>query len=206
MTRLIAGSAGGRRITTPSGAKTRPTTDRVREAMFSRLASLVGFDDIAVLDLYAGSGALGLEAASRGARQVCCVESDPATARLIARNASTLDLSAAVAVNVSRVEQVVPSGPTALGGATAYDLVLADPPYPLGEDALEAVLQGLIEAAWLVPGAVVMVERSSRSPAPRWPSALAPLRSKKYGETTVHDAVHAGERIGPSPGTIDEHD
>ncbi|MGB6023146.1 MAG: RsmD family RNA methyltransferase, partial [Ornithinimicrobium sp.] len=87
MTRIIAGRAGGRPLATPKGSATRPTTDRVREAMFSRLDSLVDFAHSRVLDLYAGSGALGLEAASRGAPEVVCVESDKPTARLIQRNA-----------------------------------------------------------------------------------------------------------------------
>ncbi len=184
MTRIIAGSAGGRSLSTPKGPRTRPTTDRVREAMFSRLESLIDFGDTHVLDLYAGSGALGLEAASRGAPTVTCVESDKPTAGLIRCNASTLGLGE-VSVRCERVERVLRAGP----GETSYDLVLADPPYLLDENAVAAMLALLIEGHWLRPGAVVMVERSSRSPEPRWPEGLKPQRSKAYGETTVHDAA-----------------
>ncbi|MGC1209167.1 MAG: 16S rRNA (guanine(966)-N(2))-methyltransferase RsmD [Ornithinimicrobium sp.] len=184
MTRIIAGSAGGRSLSTPKGSRTRPTTDRVREAMFSRLESLIEFGDAQVLDLYAGSGALGLESASRGAVAVLCVESDKPTAGLIRRNASALRLRQ-VSVQCERVERVLRVGPD----GTAYDLVLADPPYPLDDDAVATVLTLLIEGHWLRPDAVVMVERSSRSPGPRWPEGLKPQRSRAYGETTIHDAV-----------------
>ena len=184
MTRIIAGRAGGRSLSTPKGSATRPTTDRVREAMFSRLDALVDFAQSRVLDLYAGSGALGLEAASRGAREVLCVESDKPTARLIQRNAVGLDLGC-VSVRSERVERVLRQGP----GPAAYDVVLADPPYPLEEDAISVMLSLLVSREWLRPEAVVMLERSSRSPAPAWPEGLDPERSKAYGETTVHDAV-----------------
>ncbi len=184
MTRIIAGRAGGRSLSTPRGSATRPTTDRVREAMFSRLDSLIDFADVHVLDLYAGSGALGLESASRGAPQVVCVEWDKPTARLIQRNAIGLALGD-VTVRCDRVERVLRHGP----GTAAYDLVLADPPYPLDEDAISAMLTLLVNEAWLRAGAVVMLERSSRSPVPRWPAGLDPQRSKAYGETTVHDAL-----------------
>ncbi|MGB3257892.1 MAG: 16S rRNA (guanine(966)-N(2))-methyltransferase RsmD [Ornithinimicrobium sp.] len=184
MTRIIAGRAGGRPLATPKGSATRPTTDRVREAMFSRLDSLVDFAHSRVLDLYAGSGALGLEAASRGAPEVVCVESDKPTARLIQRNAMALDLEHVI-VRGERVERLLRQGP----GASAYDLVLADPPYPLDEDAISTVLTLLVTQEWLRPDAVVMLERSSRSPLPKWPGGLEPLRSKAYGETTVHDAL-----------------
>ncbi|MGB3828455.1 MAG: 16S rRNA (guanine(966)-N(2))-methyltransferase RsmD [Ornithinimicrobium sp.] len=184
MSRIIAGTAGGRSLRTPAGSATRPTTDRVREAMFSRLTSLIDFADVRVLDLFSGSGALGLEAASRGAAEVLCVESDRATARLIQRNAGALDLDA-VTVSCDRVERVLRRGPV----DAAYDAVLADPPYRLEEDSVAAMLLDLIEVEWLRPGAIVMLERSSRSPAPRWPPGLRPQRSKAYGESTVHDAV-----------------
>lgn len=184
MTRIIAGSAGGRSLSTPKGSRTRPTTDRVREAMFSRLESLIDFEDAQVLDLYAGSGALGLESASRGAPEVTCVESDKLTAAVIQRNASDLGLGA-VRVRCDRVERVLRAGP----GPTAYDLVLADPPYPLDEDAIAAMLVLLVEKRWLRTDSVVMLERSSRSPDPRWPVGLGPQRRKAYGETTLHDAA-----------------
>jgi len=183
MTRIIAGSAGGRALHTPKGDATRPTTDRVREAMFSRLESLLDFTDARVLDLYAGSGALGLEAASRGAAHVLCVESDRATAALIGRNAASAGLPM-VNVRTDRVDRTLARGPE-LG---AYDLVVADPPYWFDEVAIAGMLGALMTHEWLSAQAVVVLERSSRSPHPRWPAGLGAMRSKKYGETMLHDA------------------
>lgn len=193
MTRIIAGSAGGRRIRTPGGSATRPTTDRVREALFSRLESATQLRGAAVLDLYAGSGALGLEAASRGAVQVLCVESHRATARLIEGSARDLGLTQ-VQVLADRVERVLERRP----GDTAYDVVLADPPYPLTEPELAEVLVLLDERGWVAEGGLVVLERSIRSPEPAWPAGWCPLRSRRYGETTLHVAERpsvTGDRI-----------
>jgi 16S rRNA (guanine966-N2)-methyltransferase len=188
MTRIIAGSLGGRRIGTPRGAGTRPTSDRVREALFSRVESLMDLRDAAVLDLYAGSGALGLEAASRGAGRVLLVESSRAAAQVVSRSVADLGLGRVAAVRADRVERVLRHGP---GGRAAYDLVLLDPPYPLGEEELTEVLGLLVGQDWLAPGALVVLERSSRSPAPRWPAGLVALEPRRYGETTVHFAEPA---------------
>ena len=180
MTRIIGGAAGGRRITAPAGQQTRPTTDRVREALFSSIESWCGsLQGLRFLDLYAGSGAVGLEAWSRGAGAVTLVESDRRTAQLIADNAGTLGFAKAqvVATPVASVLAAPPSAP--------YDVVFLDPPYPLDEDALGRDLALLDERAWLVPGAMVVVERSSRSPGPTWPSGIEGTRSKRYGETVL---------------------
>jgi 16S rRNA (guanine966-N2)-methyltransferase len=179
MTRIIGGSAGGRRIGTPPGTATRPTSDRVREALFSaveaRLGSLRG---LRVLDLYAGSGALGLEALSRGAGLLTAVESDRRTARLVQANASVLGMRVEVlAQPVSRVLAAPARAP--------YDVVLADPPYPLGEDELAEVLGELVRQGWTGPGTLLVLERSSRSPEPRWPAVFSPAKRKDYGETTL---------------------
>lgn len=179
MTRIIAGTAGGRTLHTPRGARTRPTTDRVREALFSRVEALLDLDGCAVLDLYAGSGALGLEAVSRGAAHLLSVERHKDSARLIARNATELGL-AGVDVVTGTVVPVLAAGP----GDERYHLALLDPPYPLGEDDLAEVL-GLL-TAWLDPDALVVVERSSRSPQPRWPEGLVHLDTRRYGETALH--------------------
>lgn len=184
MTRIIAGRLGGRRIATPRGAHTRPTSDRVREAVFSRIEALTDLAGAAVLDLYAGSGALGLEAASRGATTVLHVESHRGTAGLIQRSVTELGLREVARVRVERVERVLREG-TGDGG---YDLVLLDPPYPLGEEELAEVLRLLVSGGWLRPGALVVVERSSRSPEPRWPAGLTALEPRRYGETAVHYA------------------
>ncbi|WP_426561483.1 16S rRNA (guanine(966)-N(2))-methyltransferase RsmD [Angustibacter sp. McL0619] len=179
MTRIIAGSARGRRLQVPPGRDTRPTSDRVREALFSRLEHEGVLDDAHVLDLYAGSGALGLEALSRGARSALLVESDRGTAALVRRNlgATGLDGASVLAVPVARA-LARPSG-------QAVDLVLADPPYPLEEPALAEVLALLVDNGWLAQGAVVVVERSTRSPEPTWPDGLTRVDERTYGETRL---------------------
>lgn len=182
MTRLIAGRLGGRRLATPRGADTRPTTDRVREALFSRVESLLDLSGVAVLDLYAGSGALGLEALSRGAARAVLVEADRRTAALVRTNLRDLGLQREARVLAEKVDRVLERGPE--GGA--FDLVLLDPPYPLTEDALASTLSLLFGRGWLTEDALVVVERSARSPEPTWPEGLTPIRSRTYGETTLH--------------------
>lgn len=180
MTRIIGGAAGGRRLQTPRGAATRPTSDRVREALFSAIESWCGsLHGLRFLDLYAGSGAVGLEAWSRGAGVVTLVEQDRRTAALIADNARTLGYAKAdvVAASVHGVLQRPPVAP--------YDIAFLDPPYPLGEDEVGRDLAELDAQGWLVPGALVVVERSSRSPQPRWPDGFSDHREKRYGETVL---------------------
>lgn len=181
MTRIISGSAGGRRIQTPAGSATRPTSDRVREALFSRLEHRELLDGAKVLDLYAGSGALGLEAASRGAALVLLVESHMAAAKVIRANIDVLGLRGARVI-VDTVERALAAGPP---GGIRMDLVLIDPPYDVSEDALGAVLAALVEREWLARDAFVVVERSSRSPQPSWPEGLELSGEKRYGETTM---------------------
>jgi 16S rRNA (guanine966-N2)-methyltransferase len=187
MSRIIAGSARGRRIAMPTGARTRPTTDRVREALFAALASWAGaadrpaeqaLADLAFCDLYAGSGAVGLEAASRGAHPVLLVESDRRTAQLATRNATELGLG--VQVQTAGVEELMDRPAT-----RAYDVVFADPPYELPSDAVSTVLTGLVEHHWLTPTALVVVERSRRSLALHWPDAFAQVWVRRYGETVL---------------------
>ena len=187
MTRIIAGSAGGRTLRTPPGASTRPTSDRVREAVFSALDARDAVRGARVLDLYAGSGALGLEAASRGAASVVLVESDHRAADVIAANARTLGLDRA------RVQRSTVATALAVDPAPSdvADLVFLDPPYDLAEDALAAVLDRLTRA-WLAPDALLVVERSTRSPEPTWPDGIRlATKPKKYGETTVWYATRA---------------
>jgi 16S rRNA (guanine966-N2)-methyltransferase len=181
VTRIISGSAGGRRLQTPPGAATRPTSDRVREALFSRLEHRGLLEGTNVLDLYAGSGALGLEAASRGAALVLLVESSKAAAKVIRANIAVV-ARAGVRLVGDTVERALGAGPP---GGIRMDLVLIDPPYDLPEDALASVLEALVERAWLARDAFVVVERSSRSPQPRWPKGLELSGEKRYGETTV---------------------
>lgn len=179
MTRIIGGSAGGRRLRTPSGSSTRPTTDRVREAVFSKLEAWGMLREARVLDLYAGSGALGLEAASRGAAAVDLVESARGVTEVIRQNAAQLDLGN-VQVSTQRVETFVAQTPRA-----AYDVVFLDPPYPVADVALAHVLGGLSAPGWLAPSSVVVVERSSRSPEPPWPDGWRRIDEGTYGETRI---------------------
>jgi 16S rRNA (guanine966-N2)-methyltransferase len=181
MTRIISGTAGGRRIQTPPGSATRPTSDRVREALFSRLEHRDLLEGANVLDLYAGSGALGLEAASRGAAIVLLVESHKNAAKVIRANIAALGLRGARLV-ADTVERALTAGPP---GGIRMDLVLLDPPYDVGEGALGDVLRALVEHGWLAPDAFVVVERSSRSPQPTWPDGLELSGEKRYGETTM---------------------
>lgn len=180
MTRIIGGAAGGRRLQTPRGDATRPTSDRVREALFSSIESWAGsLAGLRVLDLYAGSGAVGLEAWSRGAEAVTLVESDRRTAALVAANARDLGFWAA---------HVVAASVAATLGRPAdapYDLVFLDPPYPLDDASVAADLAALADHGWLAPGALVVVERSVRSPEPAWPAGIEPGRRRAYGETVL---------------------
>ncbi|WP_131105220.1 16S rRNA (guanine(966)-N(2))-methyltransferase RsmD [Ornithinimicrobium sufpigmenti] len=196
MTRIIAGVAGGRTIRTPRGRDTRPTTDRVREALFSRVEALLDLDGARVLDLYAGSGALGLEALSRGASALLAVERHRPTARLVEQNAELLGLTGQVRVHPGAVEPLLAAGPS----SDAYDLVLADPPYPLGEEELTRTLQALVRHGWLTPDALVVVERSRRTPSPTWPPGLAHLDTRTYGEAALHlaEAVEEGGPAAPA--------
>lgn len=186
MTRIIAGTAGGRTLRTPAGDGTRPTTDRVREAVFSALVARDVIAGVDVLDLYAGSGALGLEAASRGAATVTLVEADRRAAAVASANIATLGLSGCRVVT-ARVAAFL-----ARPAGTAYGLVFLDPPYAVAEDEISAALTALVDGGWLADAALVVVERSTRTPEPTWPEGLAHDLTRTYGETAIHYATHGG--------------
>ena len=186
MTRIVAGAAKGRTLQVPRGASTRPTSDRVREALFSRLDHEGVLDGARVLDLFAGSGALGLEAASRGARHVLLVESSPVAATVCRRNAAALGLDG-VQVRAQPVASLL-----ADPAHTPYDLVFLDPPYSLGEQVLSDSLARLVIGSWLSADALVVVERSSRSPEPGWPVGLQRTADRRYGETRLWFAEPEG--------------
>lgn len=193
MTRVVAGRWRGRRLEVPRSG-TRPTADRVREAVFSSLDhDLGGFDRLAVLDLYAGSGALGIEALSRGAARAVFVESDPASAAVIRRNLAAL--GAADEATVMGVSVVVAARRAPPGGG--FGLVLADPPYDLPAAALRAALTALAEGGWLEADATVLVERSRRAAETPWPVGFAAEAERDYGETRVW----YGRRNDRPPGT-----
>jgi 16S rRNA (guanine966-N2)-methyltransferase len=179
MTRIIGGIAGGRRLRTPSGDATRPTADRVREALFSALEAEFGtLRGLRFLDLYAGSGAVALEAASRGAVGVTAVESDRRTAAIVTANAASVGLE--VDVRGQSVAGVLTGSP-----AAPFDVVFLDPPYPMSADEVVAALTALVAHDWVQPGGAVVVERSARSVEPSWPEGLELRRKKKYGETVL---------------------
>ena len=178
MTRLISGVAGGRRLKVPRSG-VRPTGDRAREALFNSLGSLLELRGSTVLDLYAGSGALGLEALSRGAASVVFVESSPGVLPVLKANLASVGLPG------GRV--IAGSVPTVVGGAppAAFDVVLADPPYATPAEEVQAVLRDLVAGGWLAPGAVLVVERSSREKDWEWPTPLSGLRDRRYGEAVL---------------------
>ena len=176
MTRLIGGAAGGRRIAVPPTG-TRPTSDRVREALFSMLEARGALEDAEILDLYAGSGALGIEALSRGASTAVLVERDPRACAVITRNVTVAGVAGAL-VRRSAVVAYLRRTPGPV------DLVFVDPPYG---DAVDDVLALL--PRWTRTGALVVLERDRRSPAPAWPEGLEPEEPRTYGETTLHVAT-----------------
>ncbi len=178
MTRVVAGSARGRRLAVPP-AGTRPTSERAREALFNSLATMLELEGARVLDLFAGSGAIGIEALSRGADRAVFVESDRAAQSVIEQNLATAKLGGSVIVRRS-VESYLagpPDGP--------FDFVFADPPYAAPEADVEIVLRTLAREGWSEPGTVVVLERSARGTAPVWPDPLEMIKQKRYGEGSL---------------------
>jgi 16S rRNA (guanine966-N2)-methyltransferase len=179
VTRVIAGVAGGRRLTVPTGRDTRPTSDRAREGLFATVHALLGpLDGLRVADLYAGSGAVGLEALSRGAAHALLVESHPRAARVIRANIDALGLLGAE-LAADRVAQVLRGSP-----AEPYDLVFADPPYAMAALQVTAMLEALRDNRWLAAGALVVVERATRGGPLAWPPGYTADRNRGYGEGT----------------------
>ncbi|WP_427919767.1 16S rRNA (guanine(966)-N(2))-methyltransferase RsmD [Streptomyces sp. cg40] len=181
MTRVIAGEAGGRRLAVPPGTGTRPTSDRAREGLFSTWQSLLGapLNGERVLDLYAGSGAVGLEALSRGAGHTLLVEADAKAARVIRENVKAVGLPGAE-VRAGKAEQVVQTA----APAEPYDIVFLDPPYVVADHDLREILLTLRSGGWLAPDALVTVERSTRGGEFGWPDGFEGIRARRYGEGT----------------------
>ncbi|MGN5239716.1 MULTISPECIES: 16S rRNA (guanine(966)-N(2))-methyltransferase RsmD [unclassified Rhodococcus (in: high G+C Gram-positive bacteria)] len=185
MTRIVAGRAGGRRLKVPPRG-TRPTSERVREALFSSLDARMDLDGAVVLDLYAGSGALGLEALSRGAAHAMLVESDAKASAVIRDNIAVVGLSGAMLRSAPVAAVLV------AGADREYDLVFADPPYAIAESAVSAMLIALVEHGWVGENTIVVLERSSRAPETAWPTGFDVDRVRKYGETRVEIAACYG--------------
>ncbi len=194
MARIVAGSVGGRRIEVPRQG-VRPTSDRVREALFAALDAAGVLPGAAVLDICAGSGALGLEALSRGAAHVLFVESDRRVATVLRRNIDALGFPDDTEVEVAPAGVVL-----AAPAPRAYDLLLADPPYDVGGDEVAGWLAAAVQHGWLSAGATVAVERPARAGEFGWPAGLHGSRDRRYGDTVLHlgyrpahDAPERGE-------------
>ena len=190
--RVVAGLAKGVPLRAPASNPTRPTTDRVREAVFSVMADWAGtaggpaeaqLAGLSLLDLYAGSGALAVEAMSRGAASATAVDSASAAVMAIRTNAQAAKL--AVTAVRSSVTDFLKKQP-----ATPFDIVWLDPPYNMASEAVDDVVS-LVAAGWLAPGGLVALERSARDAAPNWSAGLAAHNSRRYGETVVHFAEEA---------------
>lgn len=178
MTRVISGTARGRQLKVPRTG-VRPTGDRAREGLFNSLGSLLDLEGARVLDLYAGSGAIGIEALSRGAAEAVFVEQSMGVVRVLEENI------AATRLRGGRV--VVGSVPTVVARQAPgpFDLVVADPPYAVETAVVLQVLTSLTEHGWVAPDAVVVVERSARDPLWEWPTPLSGLRDRRYGEALL---------------------
>ena len=177
VTRIVGGTAGGRRLVMPRGRDTRPTSERTREGLFSALEAVHGtLHGRAFLDLYAGSGAVGLEAASRGSAPVLLVEHASGALAALRSNVGALQL-AQVDVVADQVERVL-----ARPAPRAFDIVFLDPPYA---DPVERDLQLLVDNGWLADDVTVVVERATRTGAPTWPAELSEDRVRRYGDSTL---------------------
>ena len=203
MTRIVAGSAKGRTLAVPKSG-TRPTSERVREALFSRLDHMNVLEGATVLDLFAGTGALGLEALSRGAARATLVEKASAAARVASANVRATGLPARVVTADVRA-YLGGRGGEALTGEN--DLVFIDPPYDIPEGDMTTVLSAL--APWVGPDSLIVVERSTRAPAPTWPPVLVLEDTRAWGETVAYfagpplpkdeESSDAAERAAASP-------
>lgn len=204
--RIIAGRHRGRSLQAPRGRDTRPTPDRVRESLFAMLDGLDACDEARVLDLFAGSGSLGLEALSRGAAHVTLVDQGSGPQAAIARSIAGLGEETRTRVLGQKAQTAVER---LREDGESFTLILADPPYPLGEDELARLLGGIQD---LLDGlsALLVVERSVRSPQPRLPDRLEVYREKTYGETRMwllqlvdDEGVATHEGTAPYEGTVD---
>lgn len=185
MSRIIAGAAGGLRLVSVQGDNTRPTTDRVKESLFSKLESYGVLEGARVLDLYGGSGALGCEALSRGAAAVELVDQYPKAVQVIQRNLNAV-LRACLQQGMRPNAQVVRSSAQAYLAAASgrWDLVFIDPPYAAPNDQVLADVDAV--AAALAWDAIVVVERSARDAEPAWPVCVHRFAARTYGQTTLY--------------------
>jgi 16S rRNA (guanine966-N2)-methyltransferase len=197
MTRVIAGAFKGRRLEVPEEG-VRPTSDKVREALFSAIESRRDLGGARVLDLFAGTGALGIEALSRGATFAVFVESNRAAVRMLTKNLESLSLIGQSRVVVAKAKEFLAAQTNAAQINTAptntaqtntdrdaFDLVLLDPPYEISNAGVDELLTVLVTHGWLAPGATVALERPTKSAAPTWPEQIDHKSHRTYGDTTV---------------------
>ena len=187
--RIIAGVAKGRSLSSVAGA-TRPTSDRAREAIFSTLTSEFGdFLGLHILDLFSGSGAMALEALSRGAFLVHCVEKDDAATKTITTNSALVQKAQPVGTfhlfHMS-VQKFVESTPE-----NQYHFVYIDPPYDFADSEITTILQDLHSNNFFKDGAVIAIERATKSAKPLWPQGYEPSRTKVYGQASIYYANYA---------------
>ncbi len=185
--RVIAGRFKGRTLDAPKGLNTRPTSDRVREALFNVLehgAPALDFEGARVLDLFAGSGALGLEALSRGARYSLFIEDDAGARGAIRRNVEALGLTGITKIWRRDATKLGPAGSLA-----PFDLIFCDPPY--GKGLGERALASAVEGQWIAPEAIAVLEERAGS-APAWPAPFEEIDRRRYGDTEIAIAKVSG--------------
>jgi 16S rRNA (guanine966-N2)-methyltransferase len=181
--RIVGGAFGGRRLVAPAGQSTRPTAEKVRAALANSLAAAGGLVGARVLDLYAGSGALGLELLSRGASSAAFVERDRLALTALRANVTTLG---AVGVTVIASDaRAFAAHQAGVGGLGPFDVVVADPPYELAGDDVMAVITALHRSGVLAAHADLIVERRATPGEPDWPPPLSAVRVKRYGDTQL---------------------
>jgi 16S rRNA (guanine966-N2)-methyltransferase len=176
VTRIVAGAAKGRHLVVPHRG-TRPTSERAREGLFNTLRAHLSIEGANVLDLFAGTGAVGLEALSRGAAAVTLVESDRAATDVVRRNIEVVGLPGATVLRRQAAAFLVGAGTD-----QAFDLVFADPPYAYRDEQLAALLTALVEPGWLAPAAMVVIERPARGAEPLWPKEIELVTQRRYGD------------------------
>jgi len=190
VTRIVGGIWGGRRLLTPTGATTRPTAEKVRAALASSLTAAGGLEGARILDLFAGSGAIGLELVSRGASSAVFVERDRTALAALRSNVETLQAgSGARPASATVTLTVIPGDAAAFAarptGTGGFDVVVADPPYDMATAALLDIYLDLHRSGLLAPHADLILERGRRDGEPAWPTPLAGVRTKKYGDTLL---------------------
>jgi 16S rRNA (guanine966-N2)-methyltransferase len=178
MTRIIAGTLSGRKLLVPDSA--RPTTEMVREAMFSTLNSWQAIGQKNVLDLFSGSGGLGFEALSRGAAHVTFVESDEKAVAILKKNAENLQVTVEI-----KKQSAMTFSKSKIAESLSYDLVLIDPPYRIANDDIIEIIKNLILGAFLSEAAILVLERPTRDPF-TWPAPIEELKNKRYGDNTLY--------------------